>query len=55
MKEDSITVITDSDDGAVKAAADILRAELVPGDTVLFKASRAVALERIIEALGAGI
>ena len=38
----------------VAAAIDLLRAEVRPGDVVLVKASRGVALERVAEALLAG-
>lgn len=48
MKEASITVLPSSDDAAAKQAAVILKGMLAPHDTVLFKASRAVALERIV-------
>jgi UDP-N-acetylmuramoyl-tripeptide--D-alanyl-D-alanine ligase len=34
-----------------EAAIDLLRSELRPGDVVLVKASRAVGLERIAQAL----
>ncbi len=35
----------------VAAALDLLRAELAPGDVVLVKASRAVGLDRLADAL----
>ena len=50
MPQSAITVCDGSDiTKAVSAVADALR----PGDTVLFKASRAMALERIVNALTA--
>jgi UDP-N-acetylmuramoyl-tripeptide--D-alanyl-D-alanine ligase len=35
----------------VRAAVDLLRSELRPGDVVLVKASRSVGLERVAQAL----
>ncbi|MBP3919123.1 MAG: UDP-N-acetylmuramoyl-tripeptide--D-alanyl-D-alanine ligase [Clostridia bacterium] len=53
MKEDAITVIPSCDDAAAAAAAALLRKYIraEDSDTVLFKASRAVALERIVNLL----
>lgn len=49
MDADRIYVNTDTSDPGKTAAA--LRGELRPGDTVLFKASRGIALERVMDAL----
>ncbi len=51
MREDAITVIAACDDAAVRQAAETLSALLSEKDTVLFKASRAVALERVVRIL----
>lgn len=51
MAEDRIMQFPEAGDDSIPAIADYLRAHLVPGDTVLFKASRAMALERIVDAL----
>ncbi|MBR5871736.1 MAG: UDP-N-acetylmuramoyl-tripeptide--D-alanyl-D-alanine ligase [Clostridia bacterium] len=51
MQDDCILRFEASDDGSIPAIADTLRTLLCPGDTVLFKASRAMALERIVDAL----
>lgn len=51
MPEAAITVIDRCDDDAVRSAADALASLLCAGDTVLFKASRAVALERVVSHL----
>ena len=49
MNPDDVTVITDTDHP--ETAADILKSVLKKGDAVLFKASRAVAIERLIRLL----
>ncbi len=54
MAEEHITVIPACDDDAIAAAVACLKQCLSDHDTVLFKASRAVALERIVEGLTAG-
>ncbi|MBE6657103.1 MAG: UDP-N-acetylmuramoyl-tripeptide--D-alanyl-D-alanine ligase [Ruminococcaceae bacterium] len=51
MAEEHIMQFPAAGDDSIPAIADYLRAHLVPGDTVLFKASRAMALERIVDAL----
>ena len=51
MPEEHIHNFPDASDAQIPAIADALRALLKPGDTVLFKASRAMALERIVNAL----
>ncbi len=51
MSDPRISVISGCDDVAVKEAADVLRALCTEGDTVLFKASRAIALERVVQLL----
>lgn len=49
MSSDDITVIRDTDDA--ENAVKILKTVLQTGDAVLFKASRAVAIERLIRLL----
>ncbi len=49
MSPDDITVIRNTDD--IEAAVNILKTVLQTGDAVLFKASRAVAVERLIRLL----
>ena len=49
LSADAITVIRDTDD--TENAVAILKTVLQAGDAVLFKASRAVALERLIRLL----
>ena len=49
MDESAITVIEDTENA--EDAAKIIRATLQKGDVVLFKASRAIALERVIQLL----
>ena len=51
MPEEHILQFTASSDADIPAIADALRDLLCAGDTVLFKASRAMALERIVDAL----
>lgn len=49
MKKEMITIIEDTDD--VDRAASEIKAVIKKGDAVLFKASRAMALERVIKLL----
>ena len=49
MKSEDIVIIPDTDD--IENATRILRQNLGKGDTVLFKASRAVALERLVKSI----
>ena len=51
MSEEHILSFPDADDAHIPAIANALRARLSENDTVLFKASRAMALERIVNAL----
>jgi UDP-N-acetylmuramoyl-tripeptide--D-alanyl-D-alanine ligase len=51
MPEDHILQFTSAANDDIPAIADNLRSMLREGDTVLFKASRAMALERIVDAL----
>ncbi len=53
MPAEHILKFSDTANEDIPAIADALRSLLVPGDTVLFKASRAMALERIVDALTA--
>ncbi|MBO5648535.1 MAG: UDP-N-acetylmuramoyl-tripeptide--D-alanyl-D-alanine ligase [Clostridia bacterium] len=51
MPKACITVCTEASDADIPTIASTLSALLHTGDTVLFKASRAMALERIVDAL----
>ncbi len=51
MPEACITQFPSAADTDIPAIADALRSLLTPGDTVLFKASRAMALERIVNTM----
>jgi UDP-N-acetylmuramoyl-tripeptide--D-alanyl-D-alanine ligase len=51
MPEEHIIRFPDASDAQIPAIADTLRGALSADDTVLFKASRAMALERIVNAL----
>ena len=53
MDEKHILKFPDTANEDIPAIADALRSLLTDGDTVLFKASRAMALERIVDALTA--
>ena len=44
---DDIVIVKDINDK--EGLAEKIKAELLPGDVILFKASRAVALEQVIE------
>lgn len=47
MKKDRITIIEDTENA--EKAAEIIKSIIEKGDAVLFKASRAMALERVIK------